>query len=136
MSAKVFLDTNILVYAFDPKAPEKQARARALLATNDWVISWQVIQEFSNVALHRFAVPMATVDLQDFLKVVLWPHCEAWPSPELFEAALATQKQTQYRFYDSLIVAGAMACGASVLLSEDLQAGRKIGGVTVRNPFE
>ena len=135
MSAKVFLDTHVIVYAFDPAASEKQAQARVWMASEGWVISWQVIQEFSNVALHRFAVPMAEADLQDFLKVVLWPHCEVWPSPELFEAALATQQQTQYRFYDSLIVAGAMVSGASVLYSEDLQTGRKIGGVTVRNPF-
>tara|TARA_R110002049_G_scaffold236867_1_gene409940 strand:- start:464 stop:874 length:411 start_codon:yes stop_codon:yes gene_type:complete len=135
MSAKVFLDTDVIVYAFDPTAPEKQAQVRALMAGDDWVIRWQVIQEFSNVALHRFAVPMAKADLQDFLRVILWPHCEVWPSPELFEAALATQQHTQYRFCDSLIVAGAMASGASVLYSEDLQADRKIGGVTVQNPF-
>jgi predicted nucleic acid-binding protein len=46
-----------------------------------------------------------------------------------------SKRQTQYRFYDCLIVSAALASGASVLLSEDLQEGRVIGGLTIRNPF-
>ena len=65
MSAKVFLDTNIVVYAFDPSAPAKQSRARELLGKSDWVVGWQVVQEFSQVALHRFKVPMKPADLDD-----------------------------------------------------------------------
>ena len=60
MSAEYFLDTNVLVYAFDQTAPEKQARARELLNVDrNWAISWQVVQEFSSVALHRFAKPVS-----------------------------------------------------------------------------
>ena len=78
---------------------------------------------------------MAIEDLQDFTNLVLWPHCGVWPSPDLFEAALTIHRQSQYRLYDSLIVAGAIASGSSILFSEDLQAGREFGGLTVRNPF-
>ncbi len=63
MSADFFLDTNILVYTFASHAPQKQARALALvqdaLANGHGVISTQVIQEFLNVATRKFATPLA-----------------------------------------------------------------------------
>ena len=55
MSAEFFLDTNVLAYAFDPAAPTKQQRAREIIASSNWLVSWQVIQEFANLALHRFS---------------------------------------------------------------------------------
>ncbi len=58
MKAEVFPDTNILVYAFSPDEPVKQTQSLALISAKDWCISWQVIQEFSNVALHKFKTPM------------------------------------------------------------------------------
>jgi len=135
MSAKVFLDTNVVAYAFDPSALAKQQRARELLVTDNWVVSWQVIQEFTNLALHRFAVPLKPTDLTDYLELVLWPHCASYPSPTLYRTATALHAQTQYRFYDCLILAGALASNATILYSEDLQAGRKIGSLIIENPF-
>jgi len=136
MSAEYFLDTNVLVYAFDQSQPEKQARARDLLDPNrDWAISWQVIQEFSSVALHRFAKPVSPKFLRDFIELVLWPKCRIMPSPGLIEAAIRIHDQTQYRFYDSLIVASAMEAGVTRLISEDLQGGREFGGLRIENPF-
>ena len=61
MSVDVFLDTNVFVYTFDARAPEKQQRARELvrsaLETGKGAISWQVAQEFLNVALRKFEEP-------------------------------------------------------------------------------
>ena len=51
MPADVFLDTNLLVYSFDADSPEKQRKAKKLLAGSGWFLSWQVIQEFSSVAV-------------------------------------------------------------------------------------
>ena len=135
MSAKSFLDTNIIAYSFDASAPAKQTRARELMAQSGWAVSWQVVQEFSNLALHKFAVAMKPNDLADYLDLVLWPRCTAFPSLDIYRSAMALHSQTQYRFYDCLIVASALACGASVLYSEDLQDGRKIGSLTIQNPF-
>ena len=73
MSAEVFLDTNILVYGFDPEAAAKQRVSKGLLDSKGWFVSWQVIQEFSSVALHRFAVPMKANDLADYISLKLWP---------------------------------------------------------------
>jgi len=135
MTADPFLDTNILVYTFDRDAPDKAERARELTNGTDWQISWQVIQEFSNVAIHRFKTPLKSEDLEAFLKLVLWPRCSVMPGQAIFTQALRIQKETQYRFYDSLIVASALNSGAGILYSEDLQHGRRIGDLRIENPF-
>ncbi len=138
MSAKIFLDTNVLVYAFDRSAPAKQRRALAIIkeeAAGAWAISWQVVQEFSAVALHRFAQPMTSADLQNLQRTLLWPACSVLPSQALHLHALALHEETQFRFYDCLIVAAAIASGAEELYTEDLQRSRKLGGIRIVNPF-
>jgi predicted nucleic acid-binding protein len=138
MATKVFLDTNVLVYAFDETAPEKKKRAREIMSGQaglDWEISWQVVQEFCHVALHRFVVPVKQTDLMDYLTLVLWPRCRVLPYAEIYAQALTLQQQTQYRFYDALILAAAIRSGAKVLYSEDLQEGRHFGDLKVENPF-
>jgi predicted nucleic acid-binding protein len=135
MSAKAFLDTNVIAYSFDTSAPSKRQRALELMAEKEWALSWQVVQEFSNLALHKFAVPMKPEDLEDYLALVLWRHCTVFPSPAIYQSAMTVHSQTQYRFYDSLVVAAALASGAIILFSEDLQHGRKFGSLTIRNPF-
>lgn len=136
MNAEYFLDTNVLVYAFEPGHPDKQARARQLMADEaPWAISWQVVQEFCSVALHRFETPLDPHYLSDLLELLLVPHCSVYPTPSIWEAALKIRELTQYRFYDSLVVASALESGAPVLYSEDLQHGREIGPFRILNPF-
>ncbi|MFT4176676.1 MAG: PIN domain-containing protein [Luteolibacter sp.] len=135
MSAKVFLDTNILAYTFDRDSPSKRARTTSLLREENWAISWQVVQEFSSVALHRFSVPLTEKDLADYIDLILMPRCNAMPSRSIYLRALEIRKLTGYRFYDSLIVAGALESGAETLYSEDLQNGRTIGSLKIVNPF-
>ena len=89
MSAEVFLDTNILVYAFDPGAATKQSVSKGLLDSKNWFVSWLVVQEFSSVALHRFAVPMKPNDLADYISLKLWPRCTILPSDAIFSQAIA-----------------------------------------------
>ena len=136
MSAEYFLDTNVLVYAFDQKAEEKRNKALSLSeATQPWLISWQVVQEFCSVARHRFAIPLDLDFLSDYLDLFLLPHCKVMPAGPIYQKALQIQRETQYRFYDSLIVAAALESGASVLYSEDLQHGHSIGHLRISNPF-
>jgi predicted nucleic acid-binding protein len=139
MPAEYFLDTNVLVYTFDASAPAKRARARELvrraLETGDGVISWQVAQEFLNVALHRFERPITPRGATEYLDQVLAPLCRVFPSIELFRDALAIHTETGFRLYDSLIVAGAKASGARTLYTEDLQSGRELRGLRIENPF-
>ena len=135
MSAEFFLDTNVIVYAFDQSAPQKREKARSLVFGDRWITSWQVVQEFANVALHRFKVPMLPRDLSEYLEVVMWPHCQLFPSQEIYRKALEIHRDLQYRFYDSLIVSAALASGAKILYSEDLQHGRTLGSLRIENPF-
>lgn len=135
MPAEVFLDTNVLVYSFDADSPAKQRKAKELLAGSGWFVSWQVLQEFSSVALHRFKVPLMPLDLSDYLTLKLWPRCRILPSEVILTKALAIHARYGFRYYDSLVVASAMAGGAKTLFSEDLQHGQSIDSVTIENPF-
>lgn len=131
-----FLDTNILVYAFTRQDKRKNRIAAELIDQDrPWWISWQVIQEFCSVALHNRNRPVEPETLDAMLDLVLAPRCRVFPSPGIWQEALRLHQQTQYRFYDSLIVAAALETGVPILYSEDLQHGRRFGSLTILNPF-
>lgn len=139
MKDKFFLDTNIIVYTFDHTASQKQKIALNLvdraLINNCGIISYQVIQEFLNVAIKKFAKPMSLNDSSKYLKVVLDKLCKIYPSIELYKNALEIADDTQYSFYDSLIIAAAIEADCSYLYSEDLKDGHIIEGLKIKNPF-
>lgn len=139
MSARYFLDTNVLVYSIDPLSPLKRKRARDLLAgattSRLGIISYQVVQEFANVALRKFQSTISRTDLEDLLRRVLFPMMAVPSSPWLFLDALRLQDGNQLAWYDSLIVAAAIQARCTVLYSEDLQHGRRFGDLVVENPF-
>jgi predicted nucleic acid-binding protein len=150
-----FLDTNVLVYSFDDSEPAKRARARELIATaltdRNATISYQVVQEFLNVATGAFASPMNRDQAATYLRDVLMPLSSVWPSRSLFALALDIQLETGYGFYDSLIVAGAVEAGCGRLLTHPpgpgttvpgrhttapgLEPGREVRGVRIVDPF-
>jgi predicted nucleic acid-binding protein len=139
MSGKFFIDTNILVYSFDTASKEKCAIARGILedalAGCNGVISYQVVQEFVNVATRKFATPLRHDDAKVYLKRVLEPLCDVYATIELYEHALDISQRWQYSFYDSLIIASALQAGCSRLYTEDLQHGQKIQRLEIVNPF-
>lgn len=137
MNAEYFLDTNIVVYAFDQSAPEKRRRSISLIEDEaPWFISRQIVQEFANVALHRFRILLTpSFFLADFTDRLLWPHCGIHPAASIYSEALRIHQQTRYRYYNSLIGAAALESGAPILYSKDLQHGRQIGPLRIVNPF-
>ncbi len=140
MSAdKFFLDTNILVYCFDDRDPEKKDIALALVAraleSGDGMISWQVVQEFLNVATRKFEKPLRATDARLYLQRILTPLCQIYPDAGLYESALDMAKTTRYSFYDSLILASALRMDCKVLYSEDFNAGQKVADLKLTNPF-
>ena len=139
MPAEFFLDTNIFVYTFDRREPDKQARARRLveraLGTGDGVVSSQVVQEFLNVALQKFERPLSEEQALRYLREVLDPLCFVFPSFSLYETAVSLCRRWRFSFYDSLIVAAALESKCSVLYSEDFQDGQEIESLTIANPF-
>ena len=134
-----FIDTNILIYSFDARDPAKRDKAQELieqaLESGVGAISWQVVQEFLNVALHKWEKPMLPTDSKEYLQTTLLPLCKVYPSAEIWSAALRMAEESRYRLYDSLIVVSAIQSGAFILYSEDLQHGRKFGNLEIRNLF-
>jgi predicted nucleic acid-binding protein len=139
MSGKFFIDTNIFVYSFDPKSPAKARKAaqiiRAASNTGEGIISYQVVQEFFNVALRRFAEPMTVAEAEQYLTTVLRPLLAAHSSATIFFEALRIAERHKISWYDSLIVAAALASGCEKIYSEDFQHGHKIDSLSVENPF-
>lgn len=139
MSAKYFLDTNIFAYCFDDRDPAKKERSLSLIAealqTGSGIISRQVVQEFLNIATRKFSVPLKIGDARIYLQKVLDPLCQVFPDSGLYQAALELQNETGYGFYDCLILASAGRGECSLVYSEDMQDGRRIAGIEIRNPF-
>ena len=140
MKDKFFLDTNIIVYSFDDSQPDKQKCSqgliRAALEDGNGCISYQVIQEFLNVATRKFVVPISYKDSRIFLSTILEPLCEVYASIDLYHKALELIERWKYRFYDALILAAALQNHCNVLYSEDLQDGQIIQELKIENPFK
>jgi len=136
MTAPVFVDTNVLLYALDRSEPKKQLAARewrdALWKSRQGRISFQVLQEFFVKAtrMQPRAHEEARAEVRDLL---------AW-RPAVIDAALLelgwkVQDRFQLSFWDAMIVAAAKSLQCHYLLTEDLQAGQKLDGILVVNPF-
>jgi predicted nucleic acid-binding protein len=134
MPAKVFFDTNVLIYALAQNDP-RSAQAEALLAGGG-TISVQVLNEFASVA--RRKIHMSWSEVTEALNAiqVLCPS----PAPigvETHESALDIAKKYGYEIYDALIAASALEAGCATLYSEDPQHRQVLEGrLTVRNPFK
>jgi predicted nucleic acid-binding protein len=139
MTDRFFLDTDIVVYSFDTSAPVKAERARELIreavATRKGIISFQVVQEFFNVALRRFAQAMSVAEAEQYLATVFRPLLAVHSSHSLYSEVLRLAARFQLSWYDSLIVAAAIEAQCDVLYSEDLQNGQRFGAMQVQNPF-
>ncbi len=138
MTAKCFVDTNILVYGFDDSDPVKQDRAqwvmRRLWESRCGRISQQVLQEFY-VATTRKLKPSLPLEKarQEVKELLSWKPVS--PSPELFIRAWEIEDRWHLSWWDSLIVAAAHHSECTILFSEDLQDGLDLDGLCVRNPF-
>lgn len=139
MSGRFFLDTNVFVYTFDTHALHKAKKAAALVSravdTGEGIVSYQVVQEFFNVALRRFARPMTVAEAEQYLGTVFRPLLAIHSSPALYLEALRLSAKHQLSWYDSLIVAASLEGHCKTLYSEDLQHGRQLEGVRIQNPF-
>jgi predicted nucleic acid-binding protein len=139
MNDKYFLDTNIFIYSFDSSNPKKQNTAHQLISNalsgDIGCISYQVIQEFLNVATQKFATPLMKRDCLTYITNILEPLIELLPSIELYKSALDIKEGWLYSFYDSLIIAAALRANCNILYTEDLQHEQKIREMVILNPF-
>jgi predicted nucleic acid-binding protein len=139
LADRFFLDTNVFVYSVTADDPGKSKLATALirraLSTQKGVVSYQVVQEFFNLALKRFARRMSIQDCNDYLETVFRPMLRVHSSAGLYAGALALQSRYQLPWYDSLIVYAAVEAECGILYSEDMQHGQHFGTIRIQNPF-
>lgn len=134
-----FIDTNVLAYAHDRSETRKQPVAQALLQalweTRTGALSTQVLQEFYVVVTRKFDPPMSRAAAREVVAF----YGEWWLvqiDVALIMAASSLEDRHRFSFWDALIVEAARRSGATRLVSEDLQAGRRVGGIRIENPFE
>ena len=137
MSAERYtFDTNILFYALDPDAAEKHRVARHLIGsanTARTVLLLQTLGELCNSVRKKRPNHLDQAHRWVQHSTILFDIVSAQPA-DLLEA-IAAQQQHNIAFWDALLWATARRAGCTLILTEDLQDGRILGGVTVRNPF-
>jgi predicted nucleic acid-binding protein len=135
---KIFLDTNILIYAYDVSAGKKHEMAKTILMdlwnSGKGVLSIQVLQEFFVNITKKVSKPLDINTAKDIIKDLLKWDVVMIDGESLLEA-VEIHIRHQYSFWDSMILKAAQKGGAVLLLSEDLMHGQTIDGVKIKNPF-
>ncbi|HVN17231.1 MAG TPA: PIN domain-containing protein [Dongiaceae bacterium] len=137
MPAPDFLDTNVVVYAYDISSPHKQRIAQELVTravAGEYVVSTQVLAEFAATLLHKIVPPAAASDVTVILDA-LGPIPLIVPDGDLVRRAVEAHRTYGLHFYDGMIVAAAERAGSGKIWSEDLNADQVYFGVKVLNPF-
>jgi predicted nucleic acid-binding protein len=138
MSDRIFVDTNILVYAHDADAGEKHAAA-ALAVADLWesrnaIISTQVLQELYVALTRKVASPVTRNTARRLIRNYL-----AWElvlnDGAIILHAGEIEENYQLSFWGGLIVAAAYSKNAAIILTEDLNPGQSIEGIRIQNPF-
>jgi predicted nucleic acid-binding protein len=137
MNVPSFLDTNVLVYTDDVRFPEKRDRASQLFKkarlSGKGVVSLQVLQEYFVTVTKKLGVPVEPAKS----KVDLFsrPVVVSFEARDVLEA-IDLKETCKISFWDALILRAAKKAGCAVLYSEDMNAGAKLAGIEIVNPFE
>lgn len=138
MSDKLFIDTNILVYAYDSHEPDKQRTAQRLIKNavvhESGVISAQVLNEFYVTVTKRIKTPLSTEEAKQIIH--LFGVLETVDIDYmLVKRAIDTHEHYQVGYWDALIIAAAERAGCRSVVTEDLNDGQVYHGLIVENPF-
>ena len=138
-AAKVFVDTNVIVYAYDSTAGRKRETAAALLG-DLWdsglgTLSTQVLEEFFMVVTRKIPNPLPAGTARGIVVDLL-----AWDvvtiTGDTIMEAIDLHLKRKLSFWDSLILCSAAKAGAGLLLTEDFSDGQVIEGLKIHNPFK
>jgi predicted nucleic acid-binding protein len=138
MTDRVFLDTNILVYAFDRGEPDKRAKALSILEDlahkGVAVISTQVLQEFYVTVTRKLSPPLPETEAEAALH-----HLSRLPcvliDQALIHSAIRLTRKHNFSLWDALILQSAIKGGCKTLLTEDLQHSFRLDDLQITNPF-
>ena len=134
-----FVDTNVLLYAHDDK-PDPRCKTAKELVGRLWdsrtgVLSTQVLQEFYVNATKVYKLAMSRAEARRAL--ASYAQWRVIPTDaQMIMSASRFEEEHTVAFWDALIVQAALRAGATFLVSEDMQDGRRFGSLTVRNPFK
>ena len=139
MTARFFVDTNILVHVYDRRDPERRDSAiallRALAHTQAVAVSTQILGEFFWTVTRRIPDPLSPAEAA----AVVSRHAKTWQVLDLtwptVQEALRGATEHQLPYWDALIWATARLAEIPVVMSEDFQDDREIEGVRFQNPF-
>jgi predicted nucleic acid-binding protein len=136
-SDKTFVDTNVLIYAHDVDAGAKHQIAKSVLqmlwSERTGALSLQVLQEFYVNVTRKIAAPLS----KDLARLVVSNYA-IWcieTTPAEIAAAFRIEDESRIGFWDALIISSAVKSGATRILSEDFNAGQRIAGILIENPF-
>jgi len=136
MNAKVFFDTNVLVYAAvgTGKDESKRKRALDLIQSEDFGTSAQVLQEFFVTVVRKALRPLSAAQALEWIEQ--WAAFPCQPiDRELVQIAVGLSERFTISYWDAAILAAAEALGSRTVYSEDLNDGQQYGEVRVINPF-
>ena len=137
MSDRIFVDTNVLIYAHNLDAGTKREIAKAVLdqlwSERIGILSMQVLQEFYVNVTKKIPTPLSKNTARLVVGSYI-PWCIE-TTPAEVSAAFRIEDESRIGFWDALIVSSAVKGGANRILSEDLNAGQRIAGVLIENPF-
>ena len=138
MTDKVFVDTNILVYAHDLDAGNKHGLAADVVSrlweSRNGVLSTQVLQEFYVTLTRKVSSPLSKLEARKLVqKYSLW-HV-VLNDPTIISQASEIEENYNLSFWDALILSAAYSQNVPTILTEDLTHGQYIEGVLIKNPF-
>lgn len=139
MSDKIFIDTNILIYAHDKDAGEKHSTALAIIKDlwekRTGVLSNQVLQEFYVGVTKKIQKPIGKSEAREILRAYI-----CWKIKEISPVSIirATEIEEKYRmsFWDALVIVAAYEAKCEKILTEDFNSGQVVEGVLIENPFK
>jgi predicted nucleic acid-binding protein len=138
MTGRVFVDSNILIYAHDKDAGTKQKRAadllRALWEARTGTLSTQVLQEFYVNVIQKIKIPLNRAAAREVVRAYA-PWVMSWITPATVVRAAEIGETWHLSFWDGMIIAAAEQSEASELVTEDLNHGEVIAGIRIVNPF-
>lgn len=137
MNDKTFVDTNVLIYAYDVDAKAKHELAkialRDLWIQRTGVLSMQVLQEFYVNSTRKISRPLPRTAAQSIVSTYSRWCIETTPAE--IAAAFRVEQESRISFWGALIIASAVKAGAARIFSEDLNAKQIIAGIRIENPL-
>jgi predicted nucleic acid-binding protein len=135
---KIFLDTNVLIYAYDVSAGKKHERAKTIMMdlwnSGRGIVSTQILEEFFVNITKKVSKPLEIKSAKEIIKDLLEWEVVIIDGESLLEA-IEIHVRYKYSFWDSMVLQAAQKGGASWLLSEDLLDGQTVNGLKIKNSF-